>query len=284
MTAPRSNSLIEVPELAALISGARPPTLLDVRWSLTGPPGVADYRAGHIPGAHYVDLDRELAAPPGRDGRHPLPPLPAFAQAMQRAGVRQSRAVIVYDAATSMAAARCWWLLRHGGHPDVRVLNGGLAAWASTGHAVETGLQPANVSDFTPTPGGMPVLDDPAAATDLARTGLLIDARSGERYRGEVEPIDRIAGHIPGAVSLPTTEHIDSSGRFREPDAIRNLAQRAGARDGVAVAAYCGSGVTAAHTVLALELAGIEAALYPGSWSQWISDSSRPVATGPDPG
>jgi thiosulfate/3-mercaptopyruvate sulfurtransferase len=274
--------LITADELASLLSGpATAPALLDVRWRLGGPPGADLYRAGHIPGAVFADLDRDLAAPPGPGGRHPMPAPADFEAAMRRAGVSDGRPVVVYDDADSMAAARAWWLLRYFGHPSVRVLDGGYRAWRAGGRPAEAGPPAAGPApgDFTARPGHMPLLDADGAAT-LARTGLLLDARAGERYRGEAEPVDPVAGHIPGAVSAPTADNVDSDGTFRPaPDLARRFADLGAT--GLGVGVYCGSGVTAAHEVLALGLAGIPAALYLGSWSDWITDPARPVATGP---
>jgi thiosulfate/3-mercaptopyruvate sulfurtransferase len=274
--------LITVAELAALPA---PPALLDVRWRLGGPPGIDLYRAGHIPGAVFTDLDRDLAARPGPGGRHPMPAAAGFEAAMRRAGVRNDRLVVVYDDADSTAAARAWWLLRYFGHQSVRVLDGGFAAWTAAGHPVQKGSRasaPA-AGDFTASPGHLAVLDADGAAA-LARTGVLLDARAGARYRGETEPVDPVAGHIPGAVSAPTAENVREDGTFRPPDDLGRRFAALGADGGTAVGAYCGSGVTAAHEVLALTLAGIPAALYPGSWSEWITNPARPVATGPGRG
>jgi thiosulfate/3-mercaptopyruvate sulfurtransferase len=286
---PEGGALITVAELAELTGPPAmpaPPTLLDVRWRLGGPPGIDLYRAGHIPGAVFTDLDRDLAAPPGPGGRHPMPATADFEAAMRRAGVRDNQPVVVYDDADSTAAARAWWLLRYFGHRQVRVLDGGFAAWTAAGHPVQTGL-PASApaaGDFTASPGHLALLDADGAAA-LARTGVLLDARAGARYRGETEPVDPVAGHIPGAVSAPTAENVHKDGTFLPTAdlARRFAALGVGAADGTAVGAYCGSGVTAAHEVLALTLAGIPAALYTGSWSEWITDPNRPVATGPDP-
>jgi thiosulfate/3-mercaptopyruvate sulfurtransferase len=176
-----------------------------------------------------------------------------------------------------MSAGRAWWLLRYYGHSDVAVLDGGLAAWAAAGYPMTDEPAHAEAGDFVARPGAMPVLmaqDVPA----LAARGALLDARAPERFRGEREPIDPLAGHIPGAVNVPATRTLDSSGRFLERSALRAIFERAGVAAGVEVGAYCGSGVTAAHEVLALELAGYEAALYPGSWSEWITDPRRPTA------
>jgi thiosulfate/3-mercaptopyruvate sulfurtransferase len=195
---------------------------------------------------------------------------------MRSAGVSGERSVVVYDQAPATAAARAWWLLRYHGHRDVRVLDGGLAAW---GGPLERGETRATPGNFTARPGAMPVLDAEAAA-ELARTGVLLDARAAERYRGETEPVDPVAGHIPGAVNRPTTENVLPDGRFVDPDSLRAAFELAGVRADAEVGAYCGSGVTAAHELLALELAGFEAALYPGSWSEWIRDQERAIATG----
>jgi thiosulfate/3-mercaptopyruvate sulfurtransferase len=258
--------------------GSDSPAVLDVRWQLGGPPGAEDYAEGHIPGAVFIDLDAQLADPPGPRGRHPLPRAEAFAEAMRTAGVRTDRPVVVYDAAASLAAARAWWLLRYFGHSRVAVLDGGWASWIRAGHPVAIDTPVPEPGDFAPTPGQMPVLDAGAAA-ELAAGGVLIDARAPERFRGEVEPIDPVAGHIPGARNLPSTQNVDRSGRFLAPGALRAAFAEIGVSDGAQVGAYCGSGVVAAHEVLALELAGFPAAaLYVGSWSEWISDPRRAVA------
>ena len=271
--------LVTPATLAGLLGAADAPVVLDVRWSLGGPPGIEEYRRGHIPGARFVDLDRELAGPPG-PGRHPLPDAGAFGAAMRAAGVSAEHGVVVYDAGTSVAAARAWWVLRYFGHPDVRVLDGGIDAWVAEGLPV-TSEEPAPAAgDFVPSPGHMPLLDASGAA-ELARTGLLLDARAAERFRGEVEPVDAVAGHIPGARSAPTTENVDASGRFLDPQRLGERFTALGASPGVPVGAYCGSGVTAAHEVLALTIAGVQnPSLYVGSWSDWITDRSRPIATG----
>lgn len=258
------------------------PTVLDVRWGPSGPTPVERFRAGHLPGAVRVDLDTDLAAPPGSGGRHPLPDPAAFEAAMRRLGVREGRPVVVYDDANGMIAARLWWLLRYFGHHDVHLLDGGFAAWAEAGLAVHTGDgEPVEPGDVTVSAGGMPVVTA-AEVPDVARGGVLLDARAAERYRGEVEPLDPVAGHIPGAVSAPTTDNVDDHGRFRPTAELRDRFAGLGVRAGAPVAAYCGSGVTAAHEVLALHLAGVTAALYVGSWSEWITDPARPVARGGD--
>lgn len=271
--------IITASEYMSESTGARPPVLLDIRWQLGGPNGRADYEAGHIPGAVYVDLDSELAGPAGGGGRHPLPDPEAFGAVMRRAGVGRETPVVVHDGGQGWAAARAWWLLRWTGHSDVRVLDGGLAAW--TGE-LTTGLPEPVQGDFRPEPGALGLLDAEAAA-ELARSGLLLDARAAERYRGDVEPIDRVGGHIPGAVSAPTTQNVGQDGRFLPAATLASRFAALGADGETEVGVYCGSGVSGAHEVLALELAGHRAALYAGSWSEWTSDESRPVATGPDP-
>ncbi len=272
--------LLSAAGLAALLEGPGDgPSLLDVRWELATGPGRAAYLEGHIPGAVFVDLDTQLAGPPGAGGRHPLPETDAFAAAMRTAGVWNGRSVIVYDAATSVAAARGWWLLRYFGHSRVAVLDGGLAAWIAAGHRLERGPAAPEPGDFLAAPGAMPLLDADGAAT-MAAHRALIDARAPERFRGVHEPIDPVAGHIPGARNRPTSENIDRAGRFLDRDRLRHAFEALGLSDDGEIGAYCGSGVSAAHEVLALELAGYRAALYAGSWSQWITDRSRPVQTG----
>jgi thiosulfate/3-mercaptopyruvate sulfurtransferase len=277
--------LITPAQLAAALRSENPPVVLDLRWRFGGPPGIDEYRRGHVPGACYVDLDSELAGPPGDNGRHPLPDPAVVEAAFRRCGVREDRPVVVYDPEDATVAARAWWLLGYLGHPDVSVLDGGLRAWREAGLPVSTGVEPAPApGDFTARPGGRPVVDD-AGAAELARHGVLLDARTAERYRGETEPIDAVAGHIPGARSAPAWDNLDATtGRFLPADQLRARFAALGAVPGAAVGAYCGSGVTAAQEVLALEVAGIPAALYVGSWSRWITDPARPVATGADPG
>ncbi|WP_203335606.1 sulfurtransferase [Nocardioides limicola] len=252
-------------------------TLLDVRYRLGESQGPPAHEAGHIPGAAYVDLETELAGAAGPGGRHPLPTPGRFTDAMQRAGVSNGRPVVVYDDWSGHAAARAWWLLRHHGHRDVRVLDGGWPAWVAHGGAIETGAVAPVPGDFSGAPGAMPVVDADAAS----RVAVLIDARAPERYRGEVEPVDPVAGRIPGAHNVPSLRNLDNHGHFRDPRELARVYAEVGAVAGADVAVYCGSGVTAAHDVLALELAGVRAALYPGSWSHWITDPQRPVATGP---
>jgi len=266
--------LISPEELAGVLGDV---TVLDVRYRLGRTDGHEEYLAGHVPGATYVDLGTDLADPPGdpvdERGRHPLPGPERFAAAMRRVGVRRDRAVVVYDDWGGQAATRAWWLLTVPGHPDVRLLDGGWTWWTRTGQDVETGEARATPGDLDADPGHLPVVDAEGAAR-VARAGVLLDARAGERYRGETEPVDPVAGHVPGAVNVPTAANLHD-GRFRP---AAELADVYAATDGAEqVAAYCGSGVTATHDVFALALLGRRAALYPASWSGWVAGPGRPV-------
>ncbi|SEG06835.1 thiosulfate/3-mercaptopyruvate sulfurtransferase [Actinacidiphila yanglinensis] len=268
---------------AELTAAPATTAVLDVRYRMGGPPGHGEYARGHIPGARYVDLDAALAAPPGPNGRHPLPDVEVFGAAMRAAGVGADTDVVLYDDWNGWGPARAWWLLRWAGHARVRVLDGGLAAWKAAGLPLSTEEPVPGEGDFVPRPGALPVLDADGAA-ELARRGLLLDARAGERYRGETEPIDPVAGHIPGAVNAPTTENVTEGGLFRTPAELTARFGALGATPGAEVGVYCGSGVSAAHQILALAVAGVPAALYVGSWSEWTAEGSRPVATGGRPG
>jgi thiosulfate/3-mercaptopyruvate sulfurtransferase len=277
----RSGVLVDVEELQALRRSSTPLRLLDVRWRLGGPSGHEQFLAGHIPGAIFVDLDRELAGEASpRAGRHPLPSVDRLQAAARRWGLRQGETVVAYDDGGSMSAARAWWLLRWGGVESVFLLDGGLGAWLAAGGQLATGPGLAEPGDVELSPGHMPtVLID--AVAEVPKSGLLLDARAAERFRGEAEPVDPKAGHIPGAVSAPTTENLTVDGRFRPDRELEDRFSRLGAGGDVAIAVYCGSGVTAAHEIAALAVAGLQAALYPGSWSQWSNHEDRPVATGP---
>ena len=271
----QAHPLIPVDELASLMESGGC-TVLDVRYRLAGPPGADEFARGHIPGAAYVDMDSALAGPPGARGRHPLPDVAVFEEAMRAAGVSNNRPVVAYDDWGGRAAARCWWLLRWAGHRDVRVLDGGWSSWVEAGHERSDVQKSLRQGDFTARPGLLPVLavDE---VLDLAERGVLIDARDPERFRGEVEPVDPVAGHIRGAVNVPTRANLREDGRFRSADELREVYAMAQGRE---VAAYCGSGVTSTHDILAMAVAGIDAVLYPGSWSEWVADPDRPVATG----
>jgi len=300
-TAPaRAKVLVDVQELAAdLQLGAGPdpavgaPLLLDVRWALGVTDGHQRYLAGHLPGAVYVDLETELAAEPSPEaGRHPLPSASSFQASAHRWGVRASSRVVVYDAVGGLSAARAWWLLRYFGVEHVRILDGGLHAWERAGLGLEVGEVVRAPGDLVVRPGHLQVLDADEAS-DLAEDGVLLDARAPERYRGETEPVDPRAGHVPGAVSAPTAQNLAPDGAFLDDATLRERFADLGVEDAGSepgedavapqVGVYCGSGVTAAHEVAALACIGVTAALYAGSWSQWSNDSARSVATGPRP-
>ncbi|KQN95276.1 sulfurtransferase [Arthrobacter sp. Leaf69] len=277
--------------------------LLDVRWALGDPHGREHYLAEHLPGAVFVDLATELAGPadPSR-GRHPLPTLEQFQASARAWGIRGGDVVVTYDDSGNLAAARLWWMLRNAGFPKVYLLDGGLAAWRGEGFDVESGERQAEPGDVELTDdaltgaaltgdaltggaltgGALPVIDAGQAAA-WGRRGLLLDARAGERYRGEFEPVDPRAGHIPGAVSAPTTANVGVDGRFLSPEALRERFTSLGVRADVPTAVYCGSGVTAAHEIAALEIAGFPAALYPGSFSEWSNNDANEVVTGAAP-
>ncbi|MFG1922690.1 sulfurtransferase [Cryptosporangium sp. NPDC048952] len=264
-------------DVVSIHAAEQRPALLDVRWALGDPHGYDHYREAHIPGAVYVSLDTELAAPPSAEGgRHPLPAIADLQAAARRWGLRTGQPVVVYDNTGGLAASRAWWLLRWAGLSDVRVLDGGFGAWVAAGYPAESGDQEPAPGDVTLTPGHLPTLDTDDVA---AYQGVLLDARAAERYRGEVEPVDPRAGHIPGAYNAPTTGNLGPDGRFLPADVLRERFEPyADAEIGV----YCGSGVTAAHELVALAVAGIPATLYPGSWSAWSADPSRPAATTDD--
>lgn len=253
--------------------------LVDVQWTLGGPPGREDYERAHLPGAHFVDLEAELSGSPGPGGRHPLPTAHSVQEALRRCGADDDSPIVVYDARTSLAAARAWWVFRYFGAEDVRVLDGGLAAWRAEGLPTTTVSPHAGAGTFTARPGGMPLLDAEGAA-QVARSGILLDSRAPERFRGETEPLDRVAGHIPGAVSAPMTDCLAPDGRLRAHEELRAYFTAKGVLDAPAVGTSCGSGVTAAHQALALHEIGVDAAVYVGSWSEWITDPTRPVALG----
>ncbi len=272
----RSEVLIDTVRLPdALTAGAQ---LLDVRWNLGETPGAGRqaFTDGHIPGARFLDLEHVLTGPATDPelGRHPLPDASRLAEGLGALGVDAGRPVVVYDVPGSFAAGRAWWVLRWAGL-DVRVLDGGLPAWVAAGGELETGEpEVPEPTTLRLTTGWLPTIDADEAA---AFPGVLIDVRAAERYRGDVEPIDRVAGHIPGAVSRPVAGFWDAGGHLPDAvtlDALLDLPANA------PVAVYCGSGVSAAQAALALASLGIEAALYPPSWSGWSSDPSRPVATG----
>ena len=282
---PRDQVLITAAELADLIRAGAPLSILDVRWRLDEPDGHPTYLKGHIPGAVYVSLENELSdhTVTGR-GRHPLPSGHNLQAAARRWGVQQDAPVVVYDGWNRAGSARAWWVLTAAGLANVRILDGGLAAWRSSGGSLERG-------DVTPPPGNVTVPHgDLYAGARLTLTAqqsvaddlTLLDARAPERFRGDVEPVDPVAGHIPGAKNLPSTTLLGDDGTFLDDDALGRLLADRGVDRGGRVGAYCGSGVTAAVAVAALAAVGCEAALFPGSWSEWSSDPTRAVARGPE--
>ncbi len=287
--------LVEPDELASLLAEEDPqarPVLIDVRWQLgRGVEGnLAEYAEGHIPGAAFLDLESALAGHVRDDrvgGRHPLPTLKTASSALRRTGVTNGRSVVVYDGANSLAAARAWWILQYFGKPDVQVLNGGYAAWRAAGLPTESGSGSAPATgDVDLRPGGReaPTADDLTTYLE-GPGGRMIDARAIERYRGDVEPIDAVAGHIPGAVNVPTLDTLAPDGRF-DPERLRPMLRDLGVYPHAPTAVYCGSGVQAAHLALALEVADPQRrppAVYVGSWSDWVSDETRPVASGDNP-
>ncbi|MFF0816807.1 sulfurtransferase [Rhodococcus sp. NPDC003318] len=278
-------TLVSVPELVELLDSDARVTVLDVRWSLPVPDGRAAYEAAHIPGAVYVDLESELSdhTVTGR-GRHPLPTGAALQGALRRWGVDTEDTVVVYDDWNRAGSARAWWVLRAAGLGDVRILDGGWSAWVGADAATQTGPAPTREGTITVThddlyAGALPTLTAEQAAA-RARSGVVLDARAPERYRGEVEPVDAVAGHIPGALNLPSTEVLREDGTFADAEKLKALFGDRGADGTGTVGAYCGSGVTAAVIAVAAARAGIDVELFPGSWSQWSSDPRNPVETG----
>ena len=259
--------------------------VVDVRHDLAQPDnwGEAQYRAGHLPGARFAHIDRDLSAPKnGRNGRHPLPS-PATAAAFFGAlGIDADRQVVAYDQGNGMFASRLWWMLRWLGHDAVAVLDGGYDAWQREGRATATDVPSPAPRTFTV--GSVGPTADAAEVLAALGTGRLtvVDARAAERYRGEVEPMDPVAGHIPGALNRPYALNVGSDGRFRPAGELRaEFEQLVGGRPPASVVHHCGSGVTGCHNVLAMEVAGLPGTrLYPGSWSEWCADPARPVARG----
>jgi thiosulfate/3-mercaptopyruvate sulfurtransferase len=276
-------TLMSASELKERLETGRRTVLLDVRWVLGRTDGHNEYLAGHLPGAVFVDLPTELAdhAQSGR-GRHPLPSLESFQSSARQWGINDGDTIVSYDNSGSMAAARVWWMLRNAGITSVYLLDGGLAAWRANGYPVEAGEVTADVGNVALGHGAMPAITEQDAA-QWHHSGVLLDARAGERYRGEVEPIDPKAGHIPGAVSAPTSGNIAGDGTFLPADELRRRFGELGLDELSKVAVYCGSGVTASHEIAALEIAGYRAALFPGSFSQWSNNAANPVAVGSDP-
>ena len=253
--------------------------VLDFRWYLSGRRGRDSYAEGHIPGAVFVDLE-DVTGETG-PGRHPLPTAEQFAAAMRAAGVSSRTMVVVYDDASGTVAARLWWMLLHFGHERVAVLDGGLQAWRGELATDEVRVPPGDFVAGPPLDAGAVDLEQVRARPPAT---VLLDVRLAERYRGEVEPVDPRAGHIPGAVSAVWSGNLDGDGRFLSPDRLRERFTGLGVESGDQVVAYCGSGVNACHTLLALEVAGLPGGrLYAGSWSDWSRHPELPVATGPHP-
>lgn len=272
------SALVTATQLQTLLTDAAPPRVLDVRYQLLKPDGYDDYRAGHIPGAVYVPLEDELArhgAP--QDGRHPLPSRETLQQALRRWGVNPGDTVVVYDGGSTLAAGRAWWVLRGVGI-DVRVLDGGYPAWLAAGGLVD-------IDDVVPAPRTIEIGDLEAGLNSddagvWPEQGVLVDVRAAERFRGETEPFDPVAGHIPGAVNLPSSAFFAPDGTFLSAGEIAKALDGVGATANIAVAIYCGSGITAAQAALASHVAGRDVAVYPGSWSAWSNTPGLPVATG----
>lgn len=282
----RGQVLISVEELMRSVADGDQPIILDVRWRLDRPDGRPEYLAGHIPGAVYVSLDDELSDH-GRigAGRHPLPSGADLQAAARRWGVRNGQSVVVYDDWNRAGSSRAWWVLTAAGIADVRILHGGLAAWTAAGGEVRDG-------EVMPTPGDVIVGHDnlyagvratlSAQQVSEGQVGTLLDARAPERFRGDVEPVDPVAGHIPGAGNLPSTSVLAADGTFLSDAGLTELFRAAGIVGSAEVGVYCGSGITASVLLAALGAVGIDAALFPGSWSQWSSEPERPVALGPE--
>lgn len=275
--------LISVAELAELISAGEPLTILDVRWRLDEPDGRGAYLQGHIPGAVYVSLEDELSdhSITGR-GRHPLPSGRSIEDSARRWGIRHGVTTVVYDDWNRAGSARAWWVLTSAGLPDVRILDGGLAAWRSAGGTLDTDPVVPQPGDATTLhddlyAGGLPTLTAPQVGDCT-----LLDARAPERFRGDVEPVDPVAGHIPGAKNLPSGSVLNADGTFLPVDSLTRLLAERGIDDDGRLGAYCGSGVTAAIVIAALAGAGHRTALFPGSWSEWGADPANAVARGDD--
>ncbi len=277
------SNFVSAAELHDLLESDAPVRVIDVRWRLDRPDGREDYLAGHIPGAVFVPLATELAAHgEPSEGRHPVPSTGALQDAARRWGVNQGDVVVAYDDAKGVSASRAWWLLRQGG-VDVRVLDGGIRTWTAAGLPIAEDDVQAEPGDVVlDEVGGDAISIDEAAS--FADTGVLLDARAPDRYRGDNEPLDPIAGHIPGALNIPMAAHLDAEGRILDTRTLQATFAALGVTEGTPVAAYCGSGITAAHTALVLDEIGIEAKVFPGSWSQWSNTPGRPVAVGDQPG
>ena len=281
----RYHQLIEVTELKDLL-GSTDCRTIDCRFDLLQPDkGRAEYLDGHIPGALYADLDQDLAGPVTRvSGRHPLPEATVFKATLERWGIDAATQVVVYDSASGALAARLWWMLRWFGHPQAALLNGGLKAWLAGDGPLETAVHqyPGTELSASPDAGRVVTSDEISAAISEGRDLHLVDARDRPRFAGQIEPIDRVAGHIPGATNFPCAENINADGTWKSPDELRLLWSRIPRSEAAApLTVMCGSGVTACHLVLSAGIAGLdEPRVYVGSWSEWIRDVSRPIAAG----
>jgi thiosulfate/3-mercaptopyruvate sulfurtransferase len=279
-----TGNLISVAELEPLIDSGRC-VVVDCRFEFADTSrGRAAWLAGHIPGAAYAHLDDDLSSPiTARTGRHPLPDTDRFADYLASIGWSPGKLLVAYDEASNAVASRLWWLMRYYGQ-RAALLDGGLAAWQASGRPLESGepvRQPAAKADLAPDPGMTVGAAD--IVRDLGCDNLVVlDARAGQRFTGEVETLDSRAGHIPGSLNRPFGANLQTGGRFKEPEQLREEFQALlGERDPASVTPSCGSGVTACHNLFAMELAGLNGArLYPGSWSEWIRDPDRPIATG----
>jgi len=280
------STLISAEELASRL-GSPGWVVVDCRFDLTDPSaGKAAWLDCHIPGAVFADLDRLLSGPISeeRGGRHPLPEPEALCVGLGLLGIHNDSQVVVYDSGAGMLAGRLWWLLRWLGHEQVAVLDGGLNAWLEGGFEITAAPPEPAPCEFHGEAGSMPVLNAEQVAAGIADGSLVVvDVRAEERFRGDAEPLDKVAGHVPGALNLPVGRNLSAAGRYRRPDELAALYEESlPDTDPSALAFMCGSGVSACHSLLALELIGWSgAALYAGSWSDWISDPHRPIASGP---
>ena len=279
-------TLVSTAALAGML-GDPALVLCDLRYDLARPDAWGDeqFRAGHIPGARYVHIDRNLSAPKsGTNGRHPLPTPEVAAAQFAQLGISADRQVVVYDQGSGMFAARMWWMLRWLGHEADAVLDGGIATWTAEQRPVTTTVMPYAPADFKIRKVTPHVNTAGIRASIARRTLLLLDARAPERYRGETEPFDPVAGHIPGARNRPASLNLEANGTFKSPAVLHaEFDTLLAGTVADLVVHHCGSGITACHNLLAMEVAGYPATrLYPGSWSEWCADPTRPVATGPD--
>lgn len=278
----REAILISASELSALVAAKAPVVILDARYDVTRDDIRPAVETAHVPGAIYVDVTTEFAGPPSAAaGRRPLPDLAVLEHDARRWGIAADSVVVLYDENKNVQAARAWWVLRWAGVKEVRLLDGGFDAWVAAGLPVTKEVHTPPTGSVRLTGGHLPVIDADASAA-LARESVLVDARGADAYAGEDgKPA---TGHIPGALSAPAGRHLTADGHFKSPEALEELYAKLVVNGERPVGAYCGSGTAASHTIVALRLIGIEAALYPGSWSAWSTDPSRPVAKGAEPG